>query len=56
MTPFHTKKNNHIKKHIYQPQTFPITPLHTKKKIITLKKHTYKSENTYITLFIPIIF
>ena len=30
-TPFHTKKNNHIKKHIYKPQTFPITPLHTKK-------------------------
>ena len=38
-----------------QTQIFPITPIHIK-KIITLKKHPYKSENNYITPFIVIIF
>ena len=44
-----------LKKHTHKTQTFPTTPLHTK-KIITLKKRTHKPESNYVTLFISIIF
>ena len=47
MTPIHIK-NNRFKKHIHKSQTFFTTLIYTK-KIITLKKDTYKPKNTHIT-------